>query len=129
MQELLDERRARADARGTSGESPVQRAASGSSALARSPSTASRGRSALGRPGWAEGTPVFTTTSLELASYLVLTGHPIVRITGPRARRRIVFEAVSEADRLSFYNGATVSARQLFEVWHSLRHGLMNLLD
>ena len=75
------------------------------------------------------GTAGFVTTSLELASYLVLTGHRIVRITGPRTRRRIVFEAVSESDRLSFYNGAPAPARQLFEVWHSLRHGLMNLLD
>jgi hypothetical protein len=84
-------------------------------------------RSAAG-PSLAEA-PGFATTSLELAAYLVLTGHRIAQITGPRTHRRVHFGAVSEEDRLAFYNGAAASARQLFETWHSLRHGLMNLLD
>ncbi len=77
----------------------------------------------------AEPEPGFSTTSLELASYLVLTGHPIVRITGPRTHRKITFKSVSQEDRLAYYNGASAPARALFEAWHSLRHGLMNLLD
>ena len=77
----------------------------------------------------ASGPTSFATTSLELASYLLASGHRIARITGPRTRRRVVFEDVSQAARLAYYNGATAPARQLFEAWHSLRHGLMNLLD
>jgi hypothetical protein len=69
-----------------------------------------------GRTPRPRGAPAaIATTSLELAAYLVVTGHRLVQITGPRNRRRVGFEAVSQEDRLAYYNGAPAPARHLFE--------------
>jgi len=70
---------------------------------------------------------LFATTSLELAAYLILQGRRVVKVTGPRPRRTVWFDRVAESMKLDFYNGAQAPACRLFEVWHSLKHGLVNL--
>src|SRR5574337_563125 len=71
----------------------------------------------------------FSTTSLELASYLLTRGYQIRDIVGPKFRRRIIFGPVPEQVVLDFYNGGPAPARTLFEIFHSLKHAVVTTLD
>ncbi len=76
----------------------------------------------------AEAAPGFSTTSLELASYLLTRGYQIRTIVGPKHRRRVIFDSVPEPAVLAFYNGGPAPARTLFEVFHTLKHAVVTTL-
>lgn len=55
------------------------------------------------------------TCDMQLAGYLIATGHPLVRIDEARRRKVFVFEHCEDATQ-DFYKGTgTVNARALFD--------------
>lgn len=53
----------------------------------------------------------YTTTDLGEAAYLLLTGHPLVRLDGRLGKRTFVFNGTSREAGTEFFNGAKVEAR------------------
>jgi hypothetical protein len=67
-------------------------------------------------------TPVFTTSDLAIAAYLVALGHRLLRIDGPRGRRVFVFSGEAEADSFTYFQDThPVSARKLFGAYRDLK--------
>jgi len=64
----------------------------------------------------------FMTSDLQLASWLRLIGHELVRIDGPAKRRVLVFGDVPEADLTSYYRRTQpVNASKLFSAYRELK--------
>jgi hypothetical protein len=70
----------------------------------------------------------FKTSDLQLASFLVTLGHPVVAVEGQRDRRHFVFRDVPEADVTAYYGGARqVRPRDLFVAYRDLKALLFQL--
>ena len=72
--------------------------------------------------GEATMTRDFRTTDIQLASVLVVLGHPVITVEGPRDRRQFVFGKVPADVVASYYGGACqVRPRELFQVYRDLK--------
>jgi hypothetical protein len=63
----------------------------------------------------------YRTTELEIASFLKAHGH---RLLGAKLQNRLVefeYEPLAQADVEQYFQGASISARELFEAHRSLR--------
>ncbi len=61
-------------------------------------------------------------SDLQLASYLLASGHPLIRTEGTRPRCIFIFANVPEDVVFQYYSGKdAISARQLFSAYRDLR--------
>lgn len=64
----------------------------------------------------------FKTADLQLASYLVTVGHPLLGVEGSRGRREFIFDAAAEHDRFTYFQDTRlVSPRKLFNAYRDLK--------
>jgi hypothetical protein len=76
----------------------------------------------------AVGNNTYRTSSLDLATFLKLQGHPIIGTDSSGALVEFIFPNNVHADIDVFYSGvAPVRPLQLFETYHSLRTSVLAL--
>jgi len=61
------------------------------------------------------------TADMQVAGFLVATGHPLMRIDDTGRRKVFIFPRCDEAVQ-DFYNGhGTVNARELFDAYYKIK--------
>jgi hypothetical protein len=79
-------------------------------------------------PVAARGNNSYRTSSLDLATFLKLPGHPIIGTDSSGTLVEFIFPNNVHADIDVFYSGvAPVRPLQLFETYHSLRTSVLAL--
>jgi hypothetical protein len=63
----------------------------------------------------------FLTSDLNLAAYLLATGHRLLGLEGPAGRRSFVFARVPQDAVAAYFADAHVSARQLLNALRDLK--------
>jgi len=64
----------------------------------------------------------YVTTDLQLSAYLNTLGHELVRVEGPRDRRRFVFAHVPAEDVADYHRGTRpVAPQALFASYRTLK--------
>ncbi len=65
--------------------------------------------------------PTYITSDLRNACFLLARGHPFLGADSGKGRVKFIFACSTQDAGLYFSSDDTVSARQLFSAWHSLR--------
>ncbi len=63
----------------------------------------------------------FSTSDINLASWLLATDHPLRRLNGPPGRQTFIFGNVKPEDVTDFYSGAMVDARKVLGALRDLK--------
>jgi hypothetical protein len=67
----------------------------------------------------------FRSPDIQLASYLIVLGHPLAGVEGPPDRRVFAFTGVPDADIAAYYRGDRLVAPQpLFRAYRTLKRRL-----